>query len=298
MKPYQSKKIGISLISVGVGIIIGIILSYPLFLPTVISRENSIWIDQISYIFYAVLFGGVIFAAFGIHKVFQMWNYRINVRFSSPSSSSINSLSSNSRSSIFKIIINIVNDKKYFRFFWPASIGYGLFYALVSSMIIYRTDNISELYGVTVPSLVMISYGPLGYVPTMSAYLNEHIGLLIIPINLIVTLIVSALVGFNTVLSAYAFAQRPKKSINTATGTSSVLSILGATTSLFATCPTCASFYIFNVMAGSLAPTVAAFAISYYALFVAISIPLLLATFFITALSIRRMLLLGKCFLK
>jgi hypothetical protein len=294
MKPYQSKKICVSLISVGVGIVIGIIVSYPFFLPTVISRENSIWIDQISYIFYAVLFGGVICTAFGIQKVFQMWNYGINMRLSSQSS--INSFS-RSYSSIFNIIINIVNYKKYFRFFWPASIGYGLFYALVSSMIVYRTDNISELYGVTVPSLVMISYGPLGYVPTMSAYLNEHIGLLIIPINLIVTLVVSALVGFNTVLSAYAFAQRPKKSINTATRTSSVLSIIGATTSLFATCPTCASFYIFNIMAGSLAPTVAAFAISYYALFVAISIPLLLATLFITALSIRRMLL-GQCFLK
>jgi len=164
-------------------------------------------------------------------------------------------------------------------------------------MIIYRADNISELYGVTVPSLVMISYGPLGYVPTMSAYLNEHVSFLIIPINLIVTLVVSSLVGFNTVLSTYAFAQRPKRSINTATGTSSVLSIVGATTSLFATCPTCASFYIFNIMAGSLAPTVAAFAISYYALFVAISIPLLFATLFVTALSIRRMLLLGQCYL-
>jgi hypothetical protein len=290
MKPYRLNKVSFSLISAGVGIMIGIIVSYPLFLPRVISQENSIWIDQISYIFYAVLFGGVIFTAFGIRKLM------INLRLSS-STTSANSLS-NSFPSIFEIIISIVNDKKYFRFFWPASIGYGLFYALVSSMIIFRSDNISELYGVTVPSLVMISYGPLGYVPTMSAYLSEHVGLLIIPINLIVTLVVSSLVGFNTVLSAYAFAQRPKRSINPATGTSSVLSIIGATTSLFATCPTCASFYIFNVMAGSLAPTVAAFAISYYALFVAISIPLLLVTLFITALSIRRMLLLGQCFLK
>jgi hypothetical protein len=291
MKHYQSNKLSFSLISAGVGIVIGIIVSYPLFLPAVISQENSIWIDQISYIFYALLVGGVIFAAFGIHKLFHTWNSGINERLSS-------SPSSNSYPSVFNIIINILNDKKYFRFFCPASIGYGLFYALVSSMIIYRTDNISEIYGVTVPSIVMISYGPLGYVPTISAYLSEHVGLLIIPMNLIVTLVVSALVGFNTVLSAYAFAQRPKKSINTATGTSSVLSIIGATTSLFATCPTCASFYIFNVMAGSLAPTVAAFAISYYALFIAISIPLLLATLFITALSIRRMLLLGQCFLK
>jgi hypothetical protein len=295
MNQYQSKNVSIGLISVGMGMVIGIIVSYPLFLPTVISQENSIWIDQISYIFYTVLFGGVIFIAFGIHRMFQTWDNKINER--SSSSPSINS-SSDPYPSIFEIIISIINDKKYSRFFWPASIGYGLFYALVSSMIIFRSDNISELYGVTIPSLVMISYGPLGYVPTMSAYLSEHVGLLIIPINLIVTLVVSSLVGFNTVLSTYAFAQRPKRPINTATGASSVLSIVGATTSLFATCPTCASFYIFNIMAGSLAPTVAAFAISYYALFVAISIPLLFATLFVTALSIRRMLLLGQCYLK
>jgi hypothetical protein len=80
-------------------------------------------------------------------------------------------------------------------------------------MIIYRPDSISDFYGVTVPSITMISYGSMGHVPTMAAYLSEDVGLLIIPINLIVTLIVSALVGFNTALSAYAFAGRPKKSI-------------------------------------------------------------------------------------
>jgi hypothetical protein len=295
MKTYQSKKFCICITSIGIGIPLGMIVSYPLFLPTIISHENSTWIDQISYIFYAVLFGSIIFTTFNIHKIFQKWNYRIDTLLSSPSSVKPLSVSS---SSLSEIIINIVNDKKYFRFFWPASIGYGIFYAVVSSMIIYRPDNISNFYGVTVPSIIMISYGPVGYVPTMAAYLTEHIGFLIIPINLIVTLVVSALVGFNTVLSVYAFTNRPNKSVNTATGTSSILSVLGATTSLFATCPTCASFYIFNIMAGSLAPTVAAFAISYYALFIVVSIPLLLATLFITALSIRRMVLLGQCYLK
>jgi hypothetical protein len=67
-------------------------------------------------------------------------------------------------------------------------------------MIIYRPDSISDFYGVTVPSITMISYGSMGHVPTMAAYLSEDVGLLVIPINLIVTLIVSALVGFNTAL--------------------------------------------------------------------------------------------------
>jgi Sec-independent protein secretion pathway component TatC len=112
---------------------------------------------------------------------------------------------------------------------------------------------------------------------------------------LIITIVVSALVGLNTVISLYAFANRPnnKKSSTTtaaATSSSSILGALGASTSLFTACPTCASFYIFSIMAGSLAPTIAAFAVTYYALFVVVSIPLLLVTPFITALSIRRMM--------
>lgn len=114
-------------------------------------------------------------------------------------------------------------------------------------MFIYRPDNISDIYGVSIPSLVITSYGPIGYVPTIAAYFTEHIGLLIIPINLIITVVVSALVGLNTVISLYAFANRPKnkKSSTAATSSSSILGALGASTSLFAACPTCASFYIF-----------------------------------------------------
>lgn len=270
----------------GIVILIAIIILFPSFLPPIITHENSIWIDLMGHIFYALLFGSIILTAFGIYKMFQTRDYRINM--------SLSMLPSPSSLSLSKIIISIVNEKKYFRFFWPASIGYGFFYAVVSSMFIYRPDNISNIYGVTVPSLVMTSYGPIGYVPTMAAYLTEHIGVLIIPINLVVAIIVSALVGFNTVLSLYAFANRPKKSksppTSAVTSTSSIICALGAATSLFASCPTCASFYIFSVMAGSLAPTVAAFAVTYYALFVVVSLPLLIATPFITALSIRRMM--------
>jgi hypothetical protein len=274
----------------GIAILIASIILFPSFLPPIITHENSIWIDSMGHIFFSLLFGSIILTAFGIYKMFQTRDYRINM--------SLSMLPSPSYPSLSKIIISIVNEKKYFRFFWPASMGYGFFYAVVSSMFIYRPDNISNIYGVTIPSIVMTSYGPIGYVPIMAAYLTEHIGVLIIPINLVVTVIVSALVGFNTVLSLYAFANRPKKSntppTSAVTSTGSIIGALGATTGLFAACPTCASFYIFSVMAGSLAPTVAVFAVTYYVLFVVVSLPLLLATPFITALSIRRMMF-GQC---
>jgi hypothetical protein len=297
MQTQRSKKnIGIVISSIGIIILLTSIIIYPSFLPEIITHENSVWIDLISYIFYALLFGSLILTAFGIYKTFHKWDYRTSIlpSLSSPPQS-FNCVPPFSHS-LYKIIIKIVNDKTYFRFFWPTSIGYGFFYAVVSSMFIYRPDNISDIYGVSIPSLVITSYGPVGYVPTIAAYFTEHIGLLIIPINLIITVVVSALVGLNTVISLYAFANRPKnkKSSAASTSSSSILGALGASTSLFAACPTCASFYIFSIMAGSLAPTIAAFAVTYYVLFVVVSIPLLLVTPFITALSIRRMMF-GQC---
>ena len=298
MQTQRSKKnIGIVISSIGIMILLISIIFYPSFLPRIITHENSVWIDLIGYIFYTLLFGSLILTAFGINKTFHIWDYRTSISSSSSSPpQSFNCVPTFSHS-LSKIIIKIINDKKYFRFFWPTSIGYGFFYAVVSSMFIYRPDNISDIYGVSIPSLIITSYGPVGYVPTIAAYFTEHIGLLIIPINLIITVVVSALVGLNTVISLYAFANRPKNkksSTTAATSSGSILGALGVTTSLFAACPTCASFYIFSIMAGSLAPTIAAFAVTYYVLFIVVSIPLLLVTPFITALSIRRMMV-GQC---
>ncbi|MBV9179448.1 MAG: hypothetical protein JO297_20665 [Nitrososphaeraceae archaeon] len=281
MQIQKQKAIAIPLIFIGVLILILDFLSYQSFQPLVITDENSVLIQKVSYIFYMLLFSGVVLIAFGFLKMIQVF-HKGNDYQPSPTNTLPHSLS--------KIIISILNDKKYFRFFWPVSIGYAVFYATISGMLIYRSDSFSSLYGVTIPSITMITYGPMGYVPTMAAYFTEHIGLLIMPINFFIILIVSALVGFNTVLSIYAFDNRPKRSAATTTTTAHFLGAIGVTTSLFAACPTCASFYLFTIMAGSLAPTVAAFTATFYAVFIALSIPLLIVTPFLTALSLRRAL--------
>jgi hypothetical protein len=106
------------------------------------------------------------------------------------------------------------------------------------------------------------------------------------PPSHVVILLVLSLVGVDMVFSIYAFKNHPKRSITTPT---SILGVLGATTGLFAACPTCASFYIFSILEGSLAPTISAITATFYALFICISIPLLFLTPFITVLSIRKM---------
>ena len=73
--------------------------------------------------------------------------------------------------------------------------------------------------------------------------------------------------------------------------------MLGATTSLFAVCPTCASFYLFNILTGSLATTIASFTVTYYALFLSLSVPLLIITPLINAINIKKMKMnfTGQC---
>lgn len=199
--------------------------------------------------------------------------------------------------SLFELITTIIahasrsKNKKFSIVFWCASIGYGLFFSITSGILIYRADGPSHGYGIeSIPSVTIISYGPVGYVPTLSIALNENIGFLVIPINLVIMIIVSVLVGLNAMLSFYAFDSRPnqQKAVSKSKSFSS-LGLIGAATGLFTACPTCASLFIFNFLLGSFAPAVATFTAAFYTLFVTITIPLLLATPIIIAIGIRRM---------
>jgi hypothetical protein len=109
-------------------------------------------------------------------------------------------------------------------------------------------------------------------------------------------IIVSALVGLNVVSSIHTLRvynlEKKRKDLSSiisyrGDGTK-FLSILGATSSLFTVCPTCASFYLFNMLAGPFATTVASFTVNYYLLILLVSIPLLITSPFVNALNIRK----------
>jgi len=122
--------------------------------------------------------------------------------FHSPFSESVSSTPSNPRKqtptiSVWKIFFDMVTDKKSAVFFLPVAVFYGLFYAIISSaLIIHLEGGISHISGIEkFPSIIMMQYGPAGYTPAMSIYLSDHIGILIIPINLITIIIISALLA-------------------------------------------------------------------------------------------------------
>jgi hypothetical protein len=316
-------------IIIGIVIFFTSIFYYPISLPKIVSSGNSEWIQDLGYIFYGLLISSIILFAYGIRQFVKIWQYKVFglssewlSRNSVDAHASLSYLvvsSSSLLSSLFallKIIVSIICDKRYSKFFYLLSIGYGIFYALVSGMLIYRPDiNLSSLYGVPIPSIIMTSYGPTGYVPTMSIYVTDHLGFFIIPLNLLVALVISALVGFNGVLSIFAFSDRRRRrsKINVDNGnsnsnksmnkpakdslgvTSSILNAAGATVGIFAVCPTCASFYILSIFTGSLVPTITTFTVTFYSLFLIITIPLLLLSPLLTAWSIRKNILLKQC---
>jgi hypothetical protein len=180
----------------------------------------------------------------------------------------------------FSIIAQVTWNKKSRKIFLITSIGYGIFFALTSGILVYQPDvTFSKNYGVVVPSAqIAPCCGEIGYVPKFIFYITEHVGFYVIPINLILQIIVSYLVGLNTSIAANAFSILKK-----GTGIGSV----AAATGLFIACPTCAGTFLslFVSASGAIAFTLAITQIQ--TVLIAITIPLLVCTPVIMAKKIR-----------
>lgn len=157
---------------------------------------------------------------------------------------------------------------------------YGIFFSLVSGTLVYQPEvNFITHYGATIPSgFVSPCCDELGYMPKIIVYLTEHIGLQIIPINLVLQVIVSYLVGLNMAIavSAYAISKKGRG-----------MSTIGAVTGLFIACPTCAGTFL-SVFVGTASGIALSIALTQLqTLFIAASIPVLVVTPFIMARKLR-----------
>jgi hypothetical protein len=216
---------------------------------------------------YVILFISYGAIGWGLYK-----NYRSKVAFPDPSISSI--------------IANAVNNKRAKKIFVASSIGYGIFFALTSGIILYKPDINATDYGFPKPPHIELS--PCcdlpGYMPMIFAFFTEHIGLQIVPLNLVLAVVVSFLVGLNFALSSTTFS---------VARSGGHLGAFGAITGLFVGCPTCAGT-AFTILfgLGASATTVTLFLTSLEAqlqtIFIAVSIPILLATPVIMARRIRK----------
>jgi hypothetical protein len=187
--------------------------------------------------------------------------------------------------SLVSFITGAFADRRYWKVMAVAAICYGVFFGFLSQIFVYRADVSFTEEGLKVPSIDLIPCcAAPGYMPMLTVYITDHFLILVIPINVILASVVSALVGFNVALSVFAY--RLKKSLQANT---SIAAGIGATSGLFVGCPTCAGS-LFSALIGvgvAGAGTSASVLAPFQTLFIAASIPALVAAPFLIARSIR-----------
>jgi hypothetical protein len=198
---------------------------------------------------------------------------------------------SDGRGTLISFITNAFSDSKYWRIMALAAIGYGIFFAFLSQILVYRPDISFAERGIAVPSTDLIPCcGAPGYMPMFTTYFTDHFLLLIIPVNVILAVVVSVMVGFNVALSIYAFRLR-----RVLQGKTSIVGGIGAATGLFVGCPTCAGSIISAVLGlGAIGAGASTSALaSFQTVFIAASLPALAFAPFLLARSIRSISMCG-----
>ena len=182
------------------------------------------------------------------------------------------------------LIPYVLSKKKYRNYFVVSALLYGLFYAFVTSMIVYQPGvDFVQAYGATFPSAIITPCcGTPLFAPIVTVYVVNHLGLLIIPLTGLLLILISVLVGLNSALAVFAFNSRVKGMGR------GWLGGLGAVVGLFTGCPTCAGLFFANVLGGAGAVTLAAGLASYQPLFILVSLPVLALTPYLTSRSLTK----------
>jgi len=229
--------------------------------PELITPDALNSIQRIAYGFYITLvaaFGAIAFGMYRYHKEIVV----------------------NKGKGLTTIIALATWNSKSRKIFVATFIGYGLFFSLASGTLVYQPEvNFAIHYGATIPSgFIAPCCDSPGYMPKIIVYLTEHVGLQIIPVNLVLQIAVSYLVALNTsiAVSAYMISKKEKG-----------ISTIGAATGLFIACPTCAGTFlsIFIGTASGIALSIALTQLQ--TLFIAISIPVLIIIPYVMAKKLR-----------
>jgi len=218
-------------------------------------------LERLAIVFYIILLMSFVAIGFGLYKYHNQKVFE-------------------NKEGMLSIIATVTLNKKSRRIFILTFIGYGIFFSLTSGMLVYQPEVVfSYHYNAEIPSAFIIPCcSEPGYMPKIIVYLTEHVGLQIVPVNLVLQMVVSYLVGLNTALAVIAFTFFKR---------GSGFGGIGAVTGLFIACPTCVGAFssIFIGSASAIAFTVAITQMQ--TLFILITIPVLLTTPFIMAKKLR-----------
>jgi hypothetical protein len=194
-----------------------------------VDTRNIQLLNETAYIVLALLLTGVCLSLVGATRYFMRSSPK-NIATRSPTTVVLLSLA--------------LNDKRSLQSFILASMLYGLFFAFVSGFLVYQPlGSFTQRYGVSVPSMLpVICCGPLGQVPQFVVYLTQQFAILIVPVNLILLLAVSWLVGLNVAVGTFSYKNRSNNARSHWFGG------LGAIVGLFTACPTCAGFFFLTML--------------------------------------------------
>jgi hypothetical protein len=223
------------------------------------------------YSFYAAQAFSVFLLLLGFYLALQ---YLKEVSSSSPSSS------------LLAIIGSAVSDNRLLRVAIAATLLYGLLYAFASSIVVFQPSvDFATAYSAT----GVASWGPFpccgspGTYPELILYVSPaHLAVQLVPLSVLLLFVVPPLVGLN--LSIALFSVR--RTVARVTGRWMVA--CGAAVGLFTACPTCAGFFLAESIGGIGATAFAVALAPYQALFIVVSIPLLVLMPFFFAMRVKK----------
>jgi hypothetical protein len=186
--------------------------------------------------------------------------------------------------SLMSYITAVFTDNKYWKVMIISATGYGIFFGFLSQIFIYRGDISFTAVGIPIPSISVVTCCNIpGYVPLFAAYITNHFLILLIPINIILAVVISVLVGFNISLNLFAYKMMKVQGTRKLTFFESI----GITTGLFVGCPTCAGSLFSALFGFGSGGTAVALLAPFQTLFIIISIPALIISPFLIARLIR-----------
>ena len=258
---------GKGLIFLGIGIMTILFIMYGRYQdPQLLTPSAIDSIQRIAYGFYIVVVASFGIMAVGMYR-YHAWKV----------------VAPNNNNNLTSVIAKITWNSRSRKIFVVTFICYGVFFSLVSGTLVYQPEvNFVKHYGVdNIPSgFVAPCCDSTGYMPKIIVYLTEHVGLQIIPINLVLQIVVSYLVGLNVAVAASAYQMSKRRR-----GMGGA--VMGAATGLFIACPTCAGTFL-SVFVGTASGIALSIALTQLqTLFIAISIPILFATPYIMAKKLR-----------
>ena len=222
------------------------------------------------YALLAVAIGAILAGTYSAHRFIRNADY--------PQSSEAVSIRS--------VLSDALSSRKLVRVGIVAAIVYGIAFAFVCGVIAYQPSvNFPLVYGVTTLQWdAAACCGTWGTVPAAILFVSPslHVALEFVPLNILLAVLVPLLVGLNATVSLFALRSRgPITSMRW-------VGFLGGMVGFFTGCPTCAGLFFASAFSGLGAPSFAVALAPYQALFVAVSIPMLLAGPIITAYAVKR----------